>query len=86
MDDRLARIEADVAAIQTALDLIRFDLGVAERRSDGNAARVVDAHERISRNSDRLHTIEDAVDAMQAAMYRIATELEALKAAGDGDK
>lgn len=80
-DDRLIRIEADIAAIQSALDLMRFDIGVAERRSDGNAARVVDAHERISQNSDRLHTIEGAIDDMQAAMYRIATEFEALKQA-----
>lgn len=92
-DDRLIRIEADIAAIQSALDLMRLDIGIAERRSQGNAQRVVEAHERISHNSNRIHRLEDLFEPggsfalLEQVVYQIAADIEQLKqarAAGDG--
>lgn len=81
--------------LREELKQIRFDIGVAERRSNRNASHVHEAHLRIDILSDRQHVIENhfekggEIDLMQQALARMATQIEALsntrEQGGDGD-
>lgn len=89
----LLRIGPEIERIEQAIVAIRVDVGVAERRSAGNSGRVTEAHGRVDKLSDRVHTIEDlrepggSLAQLEAAVWALAIDVEALKqakAAGDG--
>ncbi len=86
------RIWPELEQIKQALTQARFDIGVGDRRSDGNSERVTEAHTRIGRLSTRLHTVEDLFEPggsfaeLERVVWQLAADLEALKqakAAGD---
>ncbi len=86
------RIWPELDQIKQVLAQARFDIGVGDRRSDGNSARVTEAHTRIGNLSERVHHLQDLFEPggsfaeLERVVWQLAADLEALKqakAAGD---
>lgn len=85
LSDRVTAIESSLTQAHMAINQLRFDISVADRRSDGNSARIVEAHKRIDDYSDRVHRVEDlflpgnALFLLEQAVWEAANQLAQLR-------